>query len=326
MLFFAFLITNTYSWWGHAHMIIAQIASTFLTKDEVRKIEKIINYGTLPTSTIVSCASWQDDVKSYGFSGMGNWHFIDTPLLLNVSDISKITLQPTTYNVTDYLVDAKSCLDDKTTKDKWVFGFHIRSIIHFVGDVHTPHHSCQMYSDTLPKGDLGGNRYYLDCEYGSACNNIHFLWDSAGLFFPLLNPITPFYLNQFNQNASKLMDEFPISYFTSKNYNIEKYSPFEWANESFTFASEYGYSTPINRRPSDEYFSSVQQHSKERIALAGYRLGHLLKNLIQNVDFDTNLGPKVSSREIVVWVINALLFLGIVILAYLNVSARRSTQ
>ena len=327
MLLFAFLITNAYSWWGHAHMVIAQIAESLLSKSEIQKIEKIISYGTLPYSTIVSCASWQDDVKSYGFSGMGNWHFIDTPLLLNVTDMSKITIQPNTYNVTNYLVHAKECLDDKTTSDEWALAFHIRSIIHFVGDVHTPHHSCQMYSDSLPTGDLGGNRYYLDCEYGSACNNIHFLWDSAGLYYPLLNPISSINLNQFNQNASKLMKEFPMSYFTSNGYDLKSYAPYVWANESFTYASKYGYNTPINRRPSDEYFTTVQQHSKERIALAGYRLGYLLQSLLSNENFNKiELKPKVSTREIAIWVVNAFLFVGIVVVAFFNAKARRANQ
>lgn len=326
MILFAFLITNSYSWWGHAHMIIAEIASRKLSKKEKEKIEKIINFGTLPTSTIVSCASWQDDVKSYGFSGMGNWHFIDTPLLLNVTDISKITIQPDTYNVTNYLVHAKECLDNPSTSDKWVFGFHIRSIIHFVGDIHTPHHSCQMYSDSIPTGDLGGNKYYLDCEYGSACNNIHFLWDSAGLYYPLENPVSSINSKTFLANASKLIEELPESYFTSRNYDLQSFSPFVWANESNTYARDYGYSTPINKRPSDEYFQTVQLRSKERIALAGYRLGYLLKNLLDNVDFNVKLNPKVSSREIALWVINALMFICIVILSYFITRTKKALQ
>ncbi|OHT17704.1 class I nuclease [Tritrichomonas foetus] len=318
MILFGLFISEAYSWWGHSHMVIAKIASTYLTKQETKKIEKLINYGTLETSNIVSSATWQDDLKDQGkFYGMGNWHFVDTPVILPNTNISKIHIAPDTYNITTYLTDAMDCLLNPTTADPWVFAYHLRSIIHFVGDIHTPHHTCQMYCDDIPNGDLGGNKYYLNCQFGSACNNIHFLWDSAGLTYPIFNPLIPLYIDEFNQNVTEIMEKFPEDYFSDKKFDLHAFKPYSWANESNKIANEIGYATPINKRPSDEYFSQVQNKSQERIALAGIRLGYLLKDLLNKVDFQIDTPPAVTVREIVVWVIDALLLIGTIILTIL---------
>lgn len=322
MIFLSFLFTNVFCWWGHSHMIIAEIATRLLETKEIKKIEYLINSPTLPSqSTIVNCASWQDDLKSSGFSGMGNWHFTDIPFLLNVTNPSKITIQPDTYTVVDYLESAYEILSLKTTTDLWSLGFHLRSIIHFVGDIHTPHHCVQMYSDAIPAGDIGGNRYYLNCEYGSACNNIHFFWDSAALTFPLSDPLSSINYETFTNNATLLMNKFPQDYY--HDYDLKTFQPSLWANESNHYAQIYGYSTPMNKRPSDDYFETAQFRAQERIALAGYRLGYLLKDLINHLEFDYNDASQLPVSEIVVWVFNALLFVGIVIVFVINLVMKK---
>ena len=322
-MLFLFLVTQpAFAWWGHSHDVIAAIAKTFLSSSEIRKIEKIINYGTLESQTIVSCATWQDDLKDKGkFYAMGNWHFIDTPILFNKS--GPVQIQADTYNVTSYLNDGYTTLLDSSTKDLWAFAFHLRSFIHFVGDIHTPHHTCQMYNDDLKTGDLGGNKYYLNCQYGSACNNIHFFWDSAGLFYPVFDPLISYYKDKFEDNVSAIMDKLPQSYFEDNGYNLKDFQPSKWAAESNEIANTIGYATPINKRPSDEYFELVQKTAQERIALAGYRLGNLLKKLINDIDVDINDADDVEVsddsrvREIVVWVFDAIFLVGTLVFTFL---------
>lgn len=42
--------------------------------------------------------------------------------------------------------------------------FHLRLLIHYVGDVHQPLHASSRYTKKYPEGDEGGNLFYLSSE------------------------------------------------------------------------------------------------------------------------------------------------------------------
>ena len=288
------------SWWGHAHMMIGRIAESLLTSKEKKKIEAVLRYGQHPIQTITEATTWQDDLKStYSLSVMETWHFLDHP----INKGKNTSIPPPTYNITTYMDSAYRALKDKTTTDPWVWAFHLRSLIHFVADVHTPHHNVALFNDLFPKGDAGGNGYKLNCNLGSACNNIHFLWDSAGFYFPIYNPLIPKYRAEFQKNATKLINELPQSHYTSQNMDVKTFFPEVWHNESYEVAYNFGYNTTMYGWPSKDYFTTVQTQSKERIAISGYRLGYFLKEVVGNIPVE----PTSNTREIVVWVVDVVL-------------------
>lgn len=55
--------------------------------------------------------------------------------------------------------------------------YRIRCLVHYVGDIHQPLHAVSKYSKKQPKGDYGGNGYWIS-SYG-AFKNLHSLWDSG---------------------------------------------------------------------------------------------------------------------------------------------------
>lgn len=281
--------------------MIGRIAENMLSSSERKKFEGILRYGQLPIQTITESTTWQDDLKdSYKLDVMGLWHFSDGPIVKG----DNVEIPPPTYNITTYLEDAWRTLTNPTTTDPWVWAFHLRSILHFVADVHTPHHNVALFTnDNFRRGDAGGNGYKLNCVYGSACNNIHFLWDSAGLLYNIYNPLIPKFRDEFSSNATNFVKEFPESRFTGKSFDLKTYEPYKWHNESYDVAVKVGYDTPMYGWPSEDYFEKVRTQCKDRIALAGYRLGSVLKQLVDSIPYDV---PS-STREIIVWIVDAVL-------------------
>lgn len=64
------------------------------------------------------------------------------------------------------------------TKNVFEKSMMLRYLFHVVGDIHQPLHSVQLFDDKLfPKGDSGGNLFYID--YTSNIGNLHKFFDSA---------------------------------------------------------------------------------------------------------------------------------------------------
>lgn len=74
--------------------------------------------------------------------------------------------------------------EEKSHKDKiqgkvsWDLSnsFHLRLLIHYVGDIHQPLHASTRYTEKHPKGDEGGNLFKLKSK--GEVSNLHSLWDS----------------------------------------------------------------------------------------------------------------------------------------------------
>ena len=310
---FFFFFYHSFCWWGHAHRMIGRIAESYLSSKELSKFNKIVQTYQLPIQTLTEVATWQDDLKdSCGLRTFYQWHFSDEIIIDGSCTNCEFALP--TYNITSYLESAYKTLSNPTTTSQWAWGFHIRSIVHFFGDIHMPLHNTARYSTDFPEGDRGGNLYTLNCNYGSSCSNVHALWDSVANLYNIYDPLIPKYKEAFQENVTLLMDEFPEDVF---DYDLEAFEPLTWHTESYQLAEQYCYNTPINDWPSSSYFSTSQQVAKKRVAAAGRRLGLYLKSIADNVPIESDN----YIREIVMWVINAILL--ILSIVFIILSSRK---
>lgn len=306
LFFFSMLclfLSLSCSWWAHAHMAITEIALEHLSSKQISKLMKLINRDGLPIQSIVDASAWQDDLKdTYNFHPMGDWHFSDIPI---VKTVKKTPVIPNpSYNVTSYLNDVYVTLKDKTTTSLWAWSFALRSILHFVGDVHTPHHNCALYNDDMPTGDHGGNLYHLNCEFGAACNSMHFFWDAIALDYMLARPSSSRFIDQFKKNISKVESQLP-----EKSLGLDMaFAPNAWSQESFEYAKKYGYDSPMNDSPNESYYEIVRKRGNERVVAAGHRLGYLLIDLLN----DAPDIPESFMQEIIVWSVNGFLVVFII--------------
>ena len=92
-----------------------------------------------------------------------------------------------TYNSTWILEDLKSNLKYAKEEDgpveegrvSYSLGdsLNMRLVIHYAGDIHQPLHAMSRYTNELPDGDAGGNKFYLTKKDG--ISELHALWDSV---------------------------------------------------------------------------------------------------------------------------------------------------
>ena len=317
-MFFPLFFAQSRAWWSNAHVIIARNAQRYLTEPQIANIEALIQDFNLPKQSLINCAAWQDDlILTNMLTPMSQWHYSDVPL---VNSTIPITLPNPTYNVSSYVESSWKTLNNPTTTDRWAWSFHLRSLIHFVGDIHTPHHNVVLFTEQFPTGDMGGNLYRITCEWGSACLNIHFMWDSVGRVYPVSDPTLPYYKNEVEKNASLLEDEYPISSLPgiTDTINIS-----DWSRESYEIVKSIGYATPQNVPPSDEYLQLLRKTAKKRVAMAGYRLGNMLKILSDKGLVPVTEKEHISAREIAVWTIDAIIMLVIALFGFLTVRVSR---
>jgi len=77
--------------------------------------------------------------------------------------------------------------------------------------------------------------------------------------------------------ADDIMNEFPKSKFEKE---IKELSPHAWAKEGLAISNSFVYKNiEENKPPSPEYVTRGQKFAKEKIALAGYRLAEMIKEV-----------------------------------------------
>ena len=316
------LLHASLAWWAHPHQLIAAIAETYLSRSELETLRKLMGGNGLPAASMPEVASWQDDLKDLcHIKAMGGWHFSNRAYVDPAWENPTPELKPVVFNIGDVSKSLWRALQDPTTTSLWAIQFCLRSLVHFVGDVHTPHHVVEFYSKAIPRGDDGGTKYFMNCNYGSTCLHIHFIWDAAGLAYQMGNPIAGATRAAFDKNVSAIMREHPAE----KYEELDVVDFDKWMDESYEVAKAHGYSVPMRSWPSHEYMATVHAESKKRIALAGYRLGMMMKNLLQNRKFDVE-GTRHNASEWVAWALDAVLFVCLVAGSVLKVKKGLATR
>ena len=318
----AVLLQAALAWWAHPHQLIAAIAETYLSSSELATLRWAMGGNGLPPTTLAEAASWQDDLKDIAhIKTMGGWHFANQPFVDPNWEGPPPTLKPTVFNIGDASKSLWRALLDPTTTSPWAIQFCLRSLVHFVGDIHTPHHVVEFYSNAIPHGDDGGTKYFMNCNYGSTCLHIHFIWDAAGLAYQMGNPIAGATRDVFYKNMSAIMKELP-----AENYEGLDVVDFDaWMKESYDVACQYGYAVPMRSWPSKEYLDTVHRESKKRIAVAGYRLGLMMKDFVQRRNIG---GPTTvhNASEWVAWVLDGVLFVFLVLGCVLKIKKARAAR
>jgi hypothetical protein len=153
---------SAFGWGPEGHALIARIAETQLTPKARDQIAAILG----PGSTLVSIASWADEIRR-SRPETGGWHYIDIPINRPHLDMARDC--PKGNCVIAKIEDFEKAVADPSTppaarREDLMF------LIHFVSDMHQPLHS----SDNQ---DRGGNSVHV--RFAGRNLNLHSLWDSA---------------------------------------------------------------------------------------------------------------------------------------------------
>jgi hypothetical protein len=279
--FFTFSAPRVSAWSAFGHETVALIGWNQLTPKQQEAVSKIMaaNPSIFGTGTgyaqLYAGATWPDTVRKepestpnvplsiFGSLGItmshqsNNLHFVDYngayPVLPDgQSAIVAITIAQ------KVLQDPSSSMGDK--------GEALTYLIHCVGDIHQPLHAGNA-------GDEGGNTITLKgLGVSNAKTELHAVWDE-GLFASTKVTDPEDYMNQFLSA--------PIT--KAEATALGDMKPADWASASHhlaltvAYVDEHDHTIMAGAHPSVAYVKEALVVANNQLAIAGVRLGALLK-------------------------------------------------
>jgi len=155
------LLSQLYSWGETGHRSIGHIAELNLSFEAKQEILRLLDGESL-----ARVSTWPDDIKADPmFKQYGQWHYINLPLDKEWFGIERL-------EGGDIMSAIDTCItilkDNVSTKE--VKAFHLKFLVHLVGDIHQPMHTGRYE-------DWGGNKIEAQW-YGHPPTNLHLIWDS----------------------------------------------------------------------------------------------------------------------------------------------------
>ncbi len=281
------------AWNSFGHMMIAAVAYEQLTPTAQARVSKLLqlnpDYPTWISHTakeerdelaFVIAATWADEIKSEpGYVADGEhpsgpdsarnvgyadhlqhryWHFVDMPFSTDHSPL----IPPATPNAQTQIALFRKTLTSPTASDA-LKSYDLVWLLHLVGDVHQPLHTTSRFTRSQPHGDAGGNLVAL-CR--KPCRvELHGYWDNL--------PGTGKKAIVAVRRAAHLPTPEP----RVAAIDDER----QWIRESFMIAQNSVYIPPIGDGPGPwfidrPYQSIAHRVARDRLALAGARLAHVL--------------------------------------------------
>jgi hypothetical protein len=289
-----------YPWDAAGHKVVAYIAWQQMTPDTRDRVIKILRdapedsqlstffmpYGSQSVGArqrefFMIAATWADMIKDRDLAvrnkkyNNSNWHYFDT---LWTEKDGKLVILPAGNeggHLMEKLADFDKLIRSNASNEEKAIA--IAWLEHLIGDVHQPlHTTARVLGGEKDKGDQGGNLFSLTPKGAKDKLNLHAFWDE------ILEQTTPNtadlcegdYLDPIGDS---IMKEYPYASLQNRIAD-DKYDV--WEKESVDVATTQIYKD-IKRyeMPSDKYKKKALKIARERLALAGYRLGDLFNEV-----------------------------------------------
>lgn len=257
-------------------MVVAQIAYNHLTPAVKAQCDALIAtpvaYVSSQNNTFVTAAVWADDLKS-STSTFNTWHYIDIPFSLDGTSTNSFV--PPAYDVVKAIRTNIYFLQNPGTTQS-NRAFHLRLLLHFVGDMQQPLHCSTAIWSTRTGGDAGGNTFYLGGDY----SNLHSLWDAGGynLTDSLSRPLSGASQTLLSNKAANIEASYPYNYSTNIGQVAD---PMAWAREGVGLAQSVCYANiALNATPANAYFDTADTTTDQLMATGGHRLADLLNTIL----------------------------------------------
>ena len=151
---------ETVFWGQNGHRATGKIAENHLNKRAKKRIDKLLNGQSL-----AFVSTYADEIKSdSAYRKYYSWHYVNMDLEESYADATKNPKGDLVTGINkciEVLKDTNSSEEDKS--------FHLKMLVHFVGDLHQPMHIGQ-------KEDKGGNA--IQVEWFGKGTNLHAVWDT----------------------------------------------------------------------------------------------------------------------------------------------------
>jgi S1/P1 Nuclease len=218
-------------------------------------------------------ARWPDDIRGDKAFDHPMWHYIDYPYKPPAQPASVLTPAPAAENIVEAfqrnvaVVQSAAPDAEKAVALCWIF--------HLMGDAHQPLHAVSLFTTEFPKGDQGGNLFFIRADPSNPqTRSLHSYWDGILLADDQYGPA--------RIRAAKI--EGYQDRVTSKKPAESRFE--KWTHESFDLAVSGVYrkgklkistdkdaGTPLPRN----YHAAAERIATRQIALASDRLADFLQ-------------------------------------------------
>lgn len=245
LLFFATL-QNTYAevWGSTGHRAIGAVAQKHLTPKAAEQVNALLGGMSL-----AFVSTYADEIRSddrYGH--LAPWHYVNMDQNTRYIDANKNPkgdIVTAIQSCIEILKNPSSSKEDKT--------FHLKLLVHFVGDIHQPFHAGR-------KEDRGGNS--IDLFWFGKRTNLHRLWDTD-------------LIEHYNMSYSELAAHLP-RHTPEQKGEIMAASLLDWVNQSQDLANTLYDKTPQGSRLGYVYHYQNFETVRKQLLDAGLRLAATL--------------------------------------------------
>jgi hypothetical protein len=308
--------TPGFAWHDEGHKLTGYIAWQRMTPQTREAVIRILRsapedsdiaafypvYGIQPEDVrkmeyFVLIPTWADMVRERSFPirnrkyHHSNWHYDDTFWRNDNGKIVFVTVAEDGGQAVPQLKAAERTMRDASAPDAEK-AIAIAWFLHLTGDLHQPLHNSARVTDSEPKGDQGGNLFFLEPEkpQGQSRLNLHSFWDGIlARAVPLKNgQCVEDYIASI---GAKAMRKHPYSEFAS-GMKLGNYE--DWHQEGLNLATTEVFSPDLmrNTMPSKKYLKKTWAISERQIALAGYRIADTLNSIFGNANANSRTaGP-----------------------------------
>lgn len=269
------IFSPVFAWNENGHMLVAKIAYEKLKPEARAKIDKLLGYLHQEYDEIKNfpqAAVWADKLRSQQLDVYTHWHYIDVPL---VKDGGNPNVKIIDDDNALWAIDKIRAYVSNEKANPYERARFLAFLVHIVGDIHQPLHTVSLVTPKFPKGDRGGNDYYV--LYKGKRTNVHKIWDSGvSAFEHRYSDDEIIRADELNAQASSIAERYPSIYFTAR---LAETDVKKWLKEGMDIASEQVYSAKENKELDANYLQRGSAIAEQQVALAGYRLAEMLNQL-----------------------------------------------
>ncbi len=234
--------------WGQTgHRTVGDFATTYLKGKTKRKIAKLLDGKSL-----VFVSTFADDIKSdKNYNKYYTWHYVNKSFEENYEGAEKNPKGDLVTGINRCI----SVLKNKTsTKDDKAF--HLKMLVHLIGDLHQPMHVGR-------REDKGGNK--VQVKWFGKGTNLHRVWDTN-------------MLDSYNMTYSELTLNIPK--FSKEQVKfIQKGSVVDWLNETGKLAEKVYGTAEVGEKLGYKYMYDNFSLATEQLQKGGIRLAKVLNDI-----------------------------------------------
>jgi hypothetical protein len=237
----------TFFWGQTGHRATGEIAENHLTRKAKKKIDKL-----LKGQTLAFVSTFADEIKSdRKYSKYYPWHYVNMNLDQTYEEADKNPKGDLVTGINECIEILKDKMSSEETKI-----FHLKLLVHFVGDLHQPMHIGQ-------KEDKGGNTIQL--QWFGKGTNLHRIWDSN-----MIDDWGMSYIELAN-NADELSKK--------QLEAIEKGTVVDWVNEVHETTKEVYKSVEVGENLRYKYSYDHFGTARTQLQKGGIRLAKVLNEI-----------------------------------------------